>query len=50
MSLPALYDALHSFKDVHMVVLKFAEGLGDDQLNCKPEPTKFIPDVQVFYG
>ena len=37
MSLPALYDVLHSFKDVHMVVLKFAEGLGDDQLNCKPE-------------
>src|SRR5688572_6019722 len=33
----ALYDVLHSFKDIHMVVLKFAEGLEDDQLHWKPE-------------
>ena len=37
MSLPALYGVLHSFKDIHMVVLKFAEGLDETQLNWKPE-------------
>jgi hypothetical protein len=37
MPLNALYDVLYSFKDIHNVVLKFAEGLDDDQLNWKPE-------------
>jgi DinB family protein len=36
MPIVALYDVLHSFKDIHTVILKFAEGLGDDQLNWKP--------------
>lgn len=37
MPVTALYDVLHSFKDIHSVVLKFAEGLDDEQLNWKPE-------------
>jgi hypothetical protein len=37
MSTPALYDALHSFKDVHNVVLNLANDLTDEQLNWKPE-------------
>ena len=37
MPLNALYDVLHSFNDIHSVVLKFAEGLDDEQLNWKPE-------------
>jgi len=36
MNAPALYDVLHSFKDVHKVVLNLADGLDDDQLNWKP--------------
>src|SRR5688572_27340662 len=36
MPINALYDVLHSFKDIHKVVLNFAEGLDDDQLNWKP--------------
>jgi hypothetical protein len=37
MSTPALYDTLHSFKDIHNVVLGLAEDLNDEQLNWKPE-------------
>jgi len=33
----ALYDTLASFKDIHKVVLNFAEELTDEQLNWKPE-------------
>jgi hypothetical protein len=33
----ALYDVLHSFKDIHKVVLNLAEDLSDQQLNWKPE-------------
>ena len=37
MSSPALYDVLHSFKDIHKVVLHLADDLNDEQLNWKPE-------------
>ena len=37
MSTPALYDVLHSFKDIHKVVLNLADDLNDEQLNWKPE-------------
>jgi hypothetical protein len=37
MSTPALYDALHSFKEIHKVVLDLADDLNDEQLNWKPE-------------
>ena len=37
MPITALYDVLHSFKDIHKVVLNFVDGLDDDQLNWKPE-------------
>jgi len=37
MSTPALYDTLHSFKDIHTVVLNFANELNDDHLHWKPE-------------
>ena len=37
MPLHALYDVLHSFQDIHKVVLNFAEGLDEGQLNWKPE-------------
>lgn len=37
MSVQALYDVLHNFKDIHKVVLNFAEELTDEQLNWKPE-------------
>jgi hypothetical protein len=37
MTSPALYDVLHSFKDIHQVVLNLAEDLTDEQLNWKPE-------------
>lgn len=37
MSKFALYDTLASFKDIHNVVLNFAEELTDEQLNWKPE-------------
>jgi hypothetical protein len=33
----ALYDTLFNFKDIHKVVLNFAEELTDEQLNWKPE-------------
>lgn len=33
----ALYDVLHSFKEIHQVVLKLADDLNDEQLNWKPE-------------
>ena len=32
----AFYDTLFNFKDIHNVVLNFAEELSDDQLNWKP--------------
>jgi len=32
----AFYDALFNFKDIHNVVLSFAEELSDEQLNWKP--------------
>ena len=37
MPTPALYDALESFKNIHKVILDFADGLVDDQLDWKPE-------------
>jgi len=37
MTTPALYDVLHSFKDIHKVVLNLADDLSDEQLNWKPE-------------
>ena len=36
MSTPALYDVLHSFQDIHKVVLNLADDLNDEQLNWKP--------------
>jgi len=33
----ALYDTLHAFKDIHKVVLDFANELDDHQMNWKPE-------------
>ena len=37
MSTPALYDTLHSFKDIHNVVLGLADSLNDEQLKWKPQ-------------
>jgi hypothetical protein len=37
MPVPALYDVLYSFKDIHQVVLNLAEDLGDEHLTWKPE-------------
>ena len=37
MSLSAPYDILFNFKDIHKVILTFAEELTDEQLNWKPE-------------
>ena len=37
MSTPALYDTLHSFKDIHNVVVGLADDLNDEQLNWKLE-------------
>jgi len=37
MSTPALYDVLHSFREIHKVVLNLAGDLNDEQLNWKPE-------------
>jgi len=37
MPTPALYDVLHSFKDIHRVVLNLADDLNDEQLNWKPK-------------
>jgi hypothetical protein len=37
MSTPALYDTLHSFKDIHKVVLNLADSLNDEQLKWKPQ-------------
>ena len=37
MPTPALYDVLHSFRDIHKVVLNLADDLNDEQLNWKPE-------------
>jgi hypothetical protein len=37
MPTPALYDTLHSFKDIHKVVLNLADSLNDEQLKWKPE-------------
>ena len=37
MSTPALYDVLHSFRDIHKVVLSLADDLNDEQLSWKPE-------------
>ncbi len=36
MSSAALYDALYMFKDIHKVVLEFAEGIDEDQLHWRP--------------
>ena len=36
MTTPALYDVLHSFKDIHKVVLNLADDLNDEQLRWKP--------------
>lgn len=35
--MPAVYDALSSFKNIHKVVLDFADSLDDEQLRWKPE-------------
>jgi hypothetical protein len=37
MSISAVYDVLHSFKDIHKVVLNLVDDLNDEQLNWKPE-------------
>ena len=37
MTTPALYDVLHSFRDIHQVILNLADELDDQQLNWKPE-------------
>lgn len=37
MSTHAPYDVLHSFKEIHRVVLNLVEDLTDEQLNWKPE-------------
>ncbi len=37
MPTPALYDTLHSFKDIHKVILDLADDLNDEQLDWKPE-------------
>jgi len=37
MPIHALYDTLFNFKDIHKVVMNFAEELTDEQLNWKPE-------------
>ena len=37
MTTHALYDVLHSFKDIHKVVLNLADDLNDEQLSWKPE-------------
>ena len=37
MATPALYDVLHSFKDIHKVVFNLADDLNDEQLNWKPQ-------------
>ena len=37
MPTPALYDTLHSFKEIHKVVLNLADDLNDKQLSWKPE-------------
>lgn len=37
MSLPAIYDVLYMFKDIHKVVIEFAESIDDDQLRWKPK-------------
>jgi len=37
MPTPALYDVLHSFKDIHKVVLNLVYELNDEQLAWKPE-------------
>lgn len=36
MSVFAFYDVLYSFKDIHRVVLEFAQELDEDQLRWKP--------------
>jgi len=36
MSTQALYDVLYMFKDIHKVVLEFAESLDEDQLRWRP--------------
>jgi hypothetical protein len=33
----ALYDTLHSFRDIHKVILELADSLNDEQLKWKPE-------------
>lgn len=37
MSNYALYDVLHSYRDIHKVVLNLAEDLDEEQLHWKPE-------------
>ena len=37
MTAHALYNVLHSFEDIHKVVLDLAQDLNDDQLRWKPE-------------
>ena len=37
MTTHALYNVLHSFKDIHQVVLNLADDLNDEQLSWKPE-------------
>jgi hypothetical protein len=37
MTTHALYNVLHSFKDIHKVVLHLADDLTDEQLNWKPD-------------
>lgn len=37
MTTPALYDVLHSFQNIHRVVLDLAANLDDEQLRWKPQ-------------
>jgi hypothetical protein len=37
MSAPALYNVLFNYKDIHKVVIEFAESLANEQLRWKPE-------------
>src|SRR5574339_322213 len=37
MAAPALYDVLHSYREIHKVVLDLAQDLNDEQLQWRPE-------------
>src|SRR5574339_625076 len=37
MAAPALYDVLHSYREIHKVVLDLAQDLNEEQLQWRPE-------------